>query len=57
LQNELAERTVSSNDLINAYTINEEKSDRLYTGKIYGEVMVLLQRNFVFKQRKYYHFK
>jgi ABC-type lipoprotein release transport system permease subunit len=34
LQNELAERTVSSNDLINAYTINEEKSDRLYTGKI-----------------------
>lgn len=34
LQNEHAERSVSSKELINAYTINEEKSDRLYAGKI-----------------------
>tara|TARA_R110001592_G_scaffold8129_3_gene45032 strand:- start:1818 stop:2255 length:438 start_codon:yes stop_codon:yes gene_type:complete len=34
LQNDLAELTVSSTNLINAYTINEEKSDRLYAGKI-----------------------
>lgn len=34
LQNDLAELTVSSKDLISAYTINEEKSDRLYAGKI-----------------------
>jgi ABC-type lipoprotein release transport system permease subunit len=34
LQNDIAELTVSSKDLISAYTINEEKSDRLYAGKI-----------------------
>jgi ABC-type lipoprotein release transport system permease subunit len=34
LQNDLAELTISSKDLIKAYTINEEKSDRLYAGKI-----------------------
>lgn len=34
LGNELAELTLSSNDLLNSYSKNEEKSDSLYAGKI-----------------------
>lgn len=34
LQNELAELTISSNDLISAFVVNEEKSNRLYTDKV-----------------------
>lgn len=34
LDNESAELVLSSNDLLNSYTKNEEKSDSLYAGKI-----------------------
>ncbi|MDP5106731.1 MAG: OB-fold putative lipoprotein [Polaribacter sp.] len=34
LENETASLTINSMDLVNSYRINEEKSDRLYTGKI-----------------------
>jgi hypothetical protein len=34
LENETAELIINSNDLVNSYTINEEKSDSLYAGKI-----------------------
>lgn len=34
LENELAELNVNSNDLVNAYTLNEGKSDSLYAEKI-----------------------
>ena len=34
LENETASLIINSNDLVNSYRTNEEKSDRLYTGKI-----------------------
>ena len=34
LDNALAELNINSNDLVNSYNTNEEKSDSLYTGKI-----------------------
>lgn len=34
LENETASLIIHSKDLVNSYRINEEKSDRLYTGKI-----------------------
>ena len=34
MENETAELSVSSNKIVNAYTINEEKSNILYAGKI-----------------------
>jgi len=34
LENKVAELTLSSNDLIHNYVNNEEKSNKLYTGKI-----------------------
>lgn len=34
LENEVAELVLNSQDLINSYTLNEEKSDSLYAGKI-----------------------
>lgn len=34
LENEVAELNINSNDIVNAYNTNEEKSDSLYAGKI-----------------------
>ena len=34
LEKEVAELVLNSQDLINSYTLNEEKSDSLYSGKI-----------------------
>lgn len=34
LENEIPELILSSNDLINAYRLNEDKSDSIYAGKI-----------------------
>ena len=34
LENETAELVVNSSDLVNSYTLNEQKSDSLYAGKI-----------------------
>lgn len=54
LEHKDAELTVNSNDLVSAYTLNEEKSDLLYTGKIIEvtgyikEITFLNNRNTIF---------
>ena len=53
LENEIAELTLDSNDLIKSYAVNEEKSNQLYAGKIIEvtgfikEITFLNERNTV----------
>lgn len=47
LENEIAEKTINANNLVRAYSLNEEKSNKLYAGKIIEVVGFIKEITFI----------